>query len=168
MGQLKPILAATVVAGAIAAGLTMASGGPPPESPPPAEPDTVVAHGSGRSRVAEPPRRTDRSVERAVRRARRSAIPRAVANARIEAKELAAAAGLSLGDPVSISRDAGPIGWYEEDSGRFGPGRWCGPIVTWRTVRRDDGTTARTRRTHRGCHKPSSTSVRVTLTFAAR
>jgi hypothetical protein len=39
--------------------------------------------------------------------------------------------------------------------------------VTWKTVKRNDGTTARLRRSHHGCHKPAASSVRVTLTLAA-
>jgi hypothetical protein len=39
-----------------------------------------------------------------------------------EAADLAAAAGLRLGEPVAVSRDVGPVGWYEDDSAASGPG----------------------------------------------
>ncbi|HEV3002542.1 MAG TPA: hypothetical protein VGW75_17520 [Solirubrobacteraceae bacterium] len=166
MHRFRAVVAATAAAGAVAAALALASGGPPPTEPPAPDAGTVVAHGSGRGRVAEPPERTDRSVQRAVDDARRRAIPRAVAAARDEAVTLAAAAGLRLGDAAGVARDVSPLGWYDETTGRFGPGRWCGPIVTWRTVRGDDGRSRRVRRSHHGCHKPPSVSVRVTVTFA--
>lgn len=156
---MRSLVAATVVAGAIATGVAISSGGPPPAEPPAPAANTVVARGVGQMRVTEPARRTNRSVERSVRAARRDAIPRAVAAARREARHLAAAAGLSLGEPVAISRDVSPIGWGEQDAGHFGPGRWCGPITTWRGGER---------RTHHGCRKPPRVSVRVTVTLAAR
>jgi hypothetical protein len=167
MRSLRTIGIATLAAASTAAGMAAASGGPPPAEPPAPAPDTVVARGSAESRVAEPARRTNRTVERSVREARGRAIPRAFAAARAEAAQLAAAAGLRLGDAVGIARDVGPAGWYDADSGRFGPGRWCGPLVTWRAVRRADGSVRRVRRSRRGCVKPATASVRVTVTFAA-
>ena len=158
MSNVKPVAAATLTAAAVAAGIALASGGPPPPAPPAPAPGTLVAHGVGDARVAEPGKRTNRSVERNVRAARAKAIPRAAATARAEAARLADAAGLDLGEAVAIARDVSPVGWYEEDTGRYGVGRWCGPITTYRRGRR---------RTHRGCQKPARISVRVTLTFAA-
>ena len=167
MSSRRTILLSAVAAGATAAGIAVASGGPPPATPPDPAPQTVVAHGFGQKRVAEPDERTNRSVELAVRAAREDAIPRAVAHAREEAEALAAATGLRLGEPAGVGRDGGPPGWWESDTGRFGPGRWCGPIFRWRTVRGSGGETRRVRRSHHGCHKPPTVSVRVTVTFAA-
>ena len=154
----RQIVAATLTAAGVAAGLALASGGPPPREAPAPAPGTVVAHGTGHARVGEPARRTNRSVERKVRAATGRAIPRAAATARAEAARLAAAAGLRPGKPVGIARDVSPVGYYDEASGRFGPGRWCGPITTWRSGER---------RTHHGCQKPKRVAVRVTLTVAA-
>lgn len=167
MGTLRTIGLVAAVAGVTAAGLAIGSGRPPQEDPSAPAPDTVVAHGSAQSAVAEPAKRTNMSVEREVRAARARAIPRAVALARTEAATLAEAAGLPLGDPVGIARDAAPAGWYDQESGRFGPGRWCGPISTSRIVERGDGRTERVRESHHGCHKPTRVSVQVTVTFAA-
>ncbi|HEX8207363.1 MAG TPA: hypothetical protein VF587_14975 [Solirubrobacteraceae bacterium] len=158
MRGLTTLVAATVAAGTIATGIAVSGGGPPPTDPPAPDPHTVVAHGVGTVRVAEPAKRTNASVERAVRAARRDAIPRAVERARDEARTLAEAAGLKVSEPVGVARDVSPVGWFDEDTGRFGVGRWCGPITTYRRGHR---------RVHHGCHKPPRVTVRVTLTLAA-
>lgn len=150
---LFPIGAAAAAAAVIAGG----SGPPPPPSPdPPAY--TVVAHGRGSAGVRRPARLTNRSIERAVQVARARALPRAVAAARREAAALAAAAGLAAGRPIAIARDTAPWGWGEPDSGRFGPGRWCGRIYRGRDARP---------RFRYGCQSPPSVSTSVTLTLAA-
>jgi hypothetical protein len=153
------LLIALLTAGALAA-IALAGGGPPPV--PGAAPgvETVVAHGTGRLKIHTPAKRTDATIERAIRTARRAAFPRAVANARGEAAAMARAAGLRLAGPLGVSRDTSPYGYWDPDSGRFGPGRWCGRIVT-RT--RDGG-----RRSHRACPIPRDQSVRLTVTFAVR
>jgi hypothetical protein len=142
--------------------------GPPPTEPPAPDLQTVVAHGAGQARVQVPAHRSNRTIERAVQRARRAAFPRAVAKARAEAVALAAAAGLKVGGPIGIARDVAPLGYWEPDAGRFGPGRWCGRMVSWRRVRGSDGTLRRERRSHHGCPVPRQQSARVTVTFAAR
>jgi hypothetical protein len=91
-----------------------------------------------------------------------------VKSARREAGAVAAAAGLALAGPLGAARDASPAGYYDPDSGRFGPGRWCGPIFTSRTVVGSDGVRRRVRRSHHGCPTPRGLFVRVTVTFAAR
>jgi hypothetical protein len=86
-----------------------------------------------------------------------------------EAAALAAAAGLRAGDVVGIRRDSSPLGYWDEDAGRFGPGVWCGRIYTGRrVVRRADGTTKRVSSFRHGCPVPKTASIRVTLTFAAQ
>jgi len=159
-------LGALAAAGAFAT-IAFAGGGSPPADPPAPELRTVVTHGSASARVRTPARRTNATIERAVRRARRDALPKAVEAARAEADGLARAAGMALAGPIGVSRDAAPYGYWEPDTGRFGPGRWCGPIATRRTVRGDDGTLRRVRRSHRACPVPREQSVRVTMTFAA-
>jgi len=157
--------AAAVIA---AAGIALASGGPPPVQPADPAVDTVVSTGSAQARVAKPARRTNASVEHAVRAARARALPNAVAAARTEAAALAAASGLRAGAIVGIRRDSPPMGYWDQDSGRFGPGVWCGRVFDGRrVVRRPDGTTKRVSTFHHGCPVPKTATIRVTLTFAA-
>jgi hypothetical protein len=153
------LLIALLTAGALAA-IALAGGGPPPA--PDAAPgvDTVVAHGTARLKVHAPAKRTDATIERAMREARHAAFPGAVRVARGDAAAMARAAGLRLAGPLGVSRDASPVGFWDADSGRFGPGRWCGRIVT-RT--RGGG-----RRSHRACPIPRGQTVRLTVTFAVR
>ena len=153
------LVIALLTAGALAA-IALAGGGPPPA--PDAAPgvDTVVARGTARLEVHAPAKRSDGTIERAMREARRAAFPRAVRAAREDAAAMARAAGLRLAGPLGVSRDTSPVGFWDADSGRFGPGRWCGRIVT-RT--RDGG-----RRSHHACPIPRGQTVRLTVTFAVR
>jgi hypothetical protein len=171
MNRIHVTLTAAAAAVVAAAGIALASGGPPPV--PPADPavDTVVSTATAQSRVVAPApdRRSNATIERAVRTARMRALPRAVAAARTEAAALAAATGLNAGAVVGIRRDSSPLGYWDQDSGRFGPGVWCGRVYGGRRlVRRPDGTTRRVSRFHHGCPVPKTASIRVTLTFAAR
>ena len=170
MGLSRTIVAATAVAVAGMAGVVLASGGPPPADPvtdPPAF--TVVATGTASRAVLRPARQTDVTVDRAVRAARLRAFPAAVASARAEASALGNVSGLRLERVVAARRDVGPLGYFGQDDGRFGPGVWCGRIYAGRrTVTRPDGSTRRVVRYRRGCQVPRDASVRVTLTFAAR
>jgi hypothetical protein len=168
---MRTLTAATL--GALAAGaafavLAPASGGPPPTEPPAPELRTVVARGTALALVRAPARRSNRTIERAAQRARRAAFPKAVAKARAEAEALARAAGLELGGPIGVARDAAPLGYWEPDTGRFGPGRWCGTIRTRRTVRAADGTEERVTVSRHRCQVPRVQSARLTVTFATR
>ena len=156
-----------VVAGVVAA-VAFAGGGPPPQADSAPGVETVVTHGTAALRVVMPAKRTNATIERAVRAARRDALPRAVKGARRDAEALAAAAGLRLAGPLGASRDTSPYGYYDPDSGRYGTGRWCGPIFTSRTVIGSDGVRRRVRRSHHGCPTPRGLTVRVTVTFATR
>jgi hypothetical protein len=168
MNRLHLTLTAATAAVAATAGIAIASGGPPPVQPADPAVDTVVTTAPGQARVVAPRHRTDATIERAVRAARARALPGAVAAARGEAAQLAAAAGLHAGDIVGIRRDSAPLGYWDQDSGRFGPGVWCGRIYTGRrVVRRADGTSKRVSSFRHGCPVPKTASVRVTLTFAA-
>lgn len=157
--------AAAVIA---AAGLALASGGPPPVQPADPAAHTVVTTASGEAKVVAPARRSDATIDRAVRVARIRAMPAAIAVARDEADALAKAAGLRTGRIVGIRRDSSPIGYWDQDAGRFGPNKWCGRIYSGRrTVRRPDGTTKRVSRSRHGCPVPKTATVRVTVTYAA-
>ena len=82
-------------------------------------------------------------------------MPDAVAVARREATALAAATRLRPGAIVAVRRDVAPLGYWSQDDGHFGPGKWCGRIyVGRRTVRRADGTTRRVARYRDGCKVP--------------
>jgi hypothetical protein len=151
------LLGALAAAGVLAV-VTLASGGPPPEPDAPPAVRTVVARGAGTAKVARPARLNNRTIERAARRARAVAVPKAVAAARKEAKRLAAAAGLRLSGPIGIARDAAPFGYFDYQSGRFGPGDWCGRSVS----RRRDGTRVARHR----CFPPRDQQIGVTMTFA--
>jgi hypothetical protein len=157
--------AAAVIA---AAGIALASGGPPPVQPADPAVNTVVSSASAQAKVVAPARTSDATIERAMRAARTRAMPEAVAAARAEAAALASAAGLRAGAIVGIRRDSSPLGYWDQDSGRFGPGVWCGRIYGGaKLVRRADGTTRRVTRFHHGCPVPKTASLRVTLTLAA-
>jgi hypothetical protein len=156
-------LGAAVSAATLVAAGALAGGGPPPTDPPAPDVRTVVTHGTAAVEVIAPAHRSNRTIERAVRRARSAAMPRALTAARAEARSIAAPAGMRLAGPIGVSRDASPFGYYDEDSGRFGPGRWCGRIVT---SHYRDG--RRITRSHHGCPIPRYMTVRLTVTFAAR
>lgn len=151
--------AALVIAGAVA-GVALAGGGAPPPTAPDPAPRTVVAHGDGIAEVVRPRVHADGTIQRAVGAARQAAIPKAVEAARAEAQVLARSAGLKLGEPIAAGRAVAPPGYWEPDQGHFGPGRWCGRIVT----RRRDGV----RRSRHGCKIPREQTTRVTVTFAVR
>lgn len=156
--------AAAVIA---AAGIALASGGPPPVQPADRASDTIVASASSQAKVVAPARKSNATIEGAMRAARQRALPEAVAAARAEAGALARAAGLRAGAIVGIRRDSSPLGYWDQETGRFGPGVWCGRIYQGRRlVRRADGT-RRVSRFRRGCPVPRIASVRVTLTLAA-
>jgi hypothetical protein len=152
------LLIALLTAGVLAA-IAIAGGGPPPDPDSAPGVETVVSRGTARLKVHTPATRTDATIERAMRRARRAAFPRAVSAARADAVAMARAAGLRLAGPLGVSRDTSPYGFWDADSGRFGPGRWCGRIV----VRSRGG-----RRSHRACPIPRGQTVRLTVTYAVR
>lgn len=165
-----PIIAAGVAAAAVA-GVALASGGPPPEAPQPDPPaHTVVATGSAKRHVVAGKPRSNTSVARALEVTRRRALPAALAAARKDAGAVGAVAGLVPGTVVGIRRDVPPLGGYwDEEAGTLGPGKWCGRIYAGRRlVRRADGTTRRVARYRRGCQVPKLATARVTVTFAAQ
>lgn len=127
-----------------------------------------MATAAWQAKVVAPARRTDRTIERAMRVARIRAMPAAIAVARDDADVLAEAAGLRAGRVLGICRDSSPLGYWDQDAGRFGPGNWCGRIYTGRrVVRQAYGTTRRVSRFRDGCHVPKTATIRVTVTYAA-
>ena len=169
MNRTHVTLTAAAAAVIAATGVALASGGPPPVQPADPAVDTVVSTATAQSRVLAPARKSNATIERAVRAARTRALPRAVAAARTEADALATAAGLRAGEIVGIRRDSSPLGYWDQDAGRFGPGIWCGRLYGGRRlVRQADGTTKRVSRFRHGCPVPKNASIRITLTFAAK
>ena len=162
-------LTAAAIAVIAATGLALASGGPPPVQPADPAVDTVVSSGTGQARVVAPGARSP------TRRSSAPCAPRGPGRCRARSRPpaprptaLAAAAGLRTGAIAGIRRDTPPIGYWDQDAGRFGPGIWCGRVFGGRReVRQADGTTKRVSRFHHGCPFPKTASIRVTLTFAA-
>jgi hypothetical protein len=162
------LFGAVATAATLAAAGALAGGGPPPGESYSPELRTIVAPGAARLKVVVPKHRSNKTIERAIRAARSAAFPKAVKTARREASALATAAGLRLAGPLGAARDSSPYGYYDPDSGRFGPGRWCGRIVTSRLVTGSDGVRRRVRRSHQACPVPRDLVARITVTFAVR
>lgn len=128
---------------------------------------TVQAVGTGSVKPTPENRKSQDSIAAAVAVAREKAMPKALADARVRAQQLASAAGLTLGALVTVSDEPGtwPFTPWGQD-GTFGPGKYCGTVrsVKYRTVngkRRRIGW-----RTRRACRVPNQVTRAVRLTFA--
>ncbi len=138
---------------------------------------TVTATGTARAPVTPANRMDDASIRAAVSAARRQAIPLAIADARSEAGDYAAAAGLTLGGIQSVS-DAG-VGTgppFDFPQGpvpfpiSFGPGgiaSYCG--LSHQPIFRQVGRRRQLVRVvpHKACYVPASATVSLTVTYAA-
>ena len=137
----------------------------------PAPDRTVSAQGAASVTVVKPGDRTHEApIRAAVEAAEAKALPRAIADARSRAAELARLAGLTLGPIVAISdAPASPYGPFIGFYSRFGPDRFCGTVHT--TVFRTDKATGRRRRvgtrSRHLCQIPPTVVATVTVTFAA-
>jgi hypothetical protein len=97
-------------------------------------------------------------------------MPRAFADAREQAGELAAGAGVTLGALVTVSNVQsggafcfGPYG----SSGTFGPDTYCGNVRTRSvTIGKDGKRHYGKYRTHRTCRFPSTVTRAVQLSYA--
>jgi Protein of unknown function (DUF541) len=130
---------------------------------------TVAATGVASVKVNAPSDRTHEApIRAAVEAAEAKALPRALADARAKAADLAKLSGLTLGGIESIS-DAtaspyGPFGFY----GTFGPDRFCGTLRTSVFKRGKDGKRHRVgSRTRHTCRVPPTVTSTLTVTFAA-
>jgi Protein of unknown function (DUF541) len=135
----------------------------------PAPGRTIEATGVASVKVVAPKDRTHEGpIRAAVEAAEEKALPRALADARSHAAELAKLSGLTLGGVESIS-DAptspyGPFGFY----GTFGPDRFCGTLRTSVFKKGKDGKRHRVgTRTRHTCRVPSTVTSTLTVTFAA-
>jgi len=130
---------------------------------------TIEATGVASVKVKAPSDRTHEApIRAAVEAAEEKALPRAVAEARSKAADLARLSGLTLGAIVSVSDAAqspyGPFGYY----GTFGPDRFCGTIRTAVFRRGKDGKRHRVgTRTRHTCRVPPTVTSTVSVTFAA-
>jgi uncharacterized protein DUF541 len=129
---------------------------------------TVEATGVASVKVKAPSDRTHEApIRAAVEAAEEKALPRAVAEARSKAADLAKLSGLTLGAIVSIS-DTGPSPYGPFFYGTFGPDRFCGTIRTPVYKRGKDGKRHRVgTRTRHTCRVPPTVTSTVSVTFAA-
>jgi hypothetical protein len=158
MSRVAPTLSAVLV------GLTLAAA--PAAAQQPAT--TLTANGIAQVKPDPQNRRSETSIRKAVTAATAEALPKAVANARAHAAELATAAGVTLGPLVNISDgQSNGFPFIYGQSGTFGDGRFCGQVRNSRTVVRN-GVRRRVagKGTHRVCRVPSQVYAAVSLTFS--
>jgi hypothetical protein len=129
---------------------------------------TVAATGVASVKVKAPSDRTHEApIRAAVEAAEEKALPRALADARGKAAELAKLSGLTLGGIESIS-DAAASPYGPFFYGSFGPDRFCGTIRTSVFKRGKDGKRHRVgSRTRHTCRVPATVTSTLTVTFAA-
>jgi Protein of unknown function (DUF541) len=129
---------------------------------------TIEATGVASVKVKAPSDRTHEApIRAAVEAAEEKALPRAVAEARSKATDLAKLSGMTLGAIVSIS-DSGASAYGPFFYGTFGPDRFCGTIRTPIFKRGKDGKRHRVgTRTRHTCRVPPTVTSTVTVTFAA-
>ena len=140
----------------------------------PATGKSVTATGAATVSVKPDDRTSNASIKAAVEAAEKAAQPKAIADAREEATNLAAAAGLTLGGIASVS-NGGASPYYGPfiavpygTAGTFGPGKYCGQIRTSHLKHLANGKTKRVLgKKHRVCRVPPSITSAVTVTFAA-
>jgi hypothetical protein len=134
----------------------------------PAPDRTVGATGVASVKVKAPSDRTHEApIRAAVEAAEKKALPRAVAEARSKAVDLARLSGLTLGAVISVSDTSSSV-YGPFFYGTFGPGRFCGTIRTSVFRRGEDGKRHRVgTRTRHTCRVPPTVTSTVTVTFAA-
>jgi uncharacterized protein YggE len=137
----------------------------------PAPERTVAAQGAASVKVVAPKDRAHEGpIRAAVEAAEAKALPRAIADARSKAAELARLSGLTLGPIVAISDGpSSPYGPFSGFYGTFGPDRFCGTVRST-VFRTDKQTGKRVRvgtRTRHTCRVPPTVTSTVTVTFAA-
>ena len=134
-----------------------------------AQKPTITATGQGEVKPEPKNRKIDVSIRKAVEVAHTAALPLAIADARANAAELAAVAGLTLGPLVSIA-DAPQPGYpfvFTQQNGTFGNGHYCGKVRNFKTVVRN-GVRRRVlaKGSHTACRVPPEVYANVSLTFS--
>jgi len=92
---------------------------------------SVTATGTGQVRVLPTDRHNNASIAAAYQAARRASIVRALSDAHQYALDYARHAGLTLGQPLSVSDQQPGGGFYGPGPGffgPFGPGQFCGTV----------------------------------------
>ena len=165
----RPALA--LAASTLTIGLLSASSAPAQQAGPQPQPQTVTAVGTGEVRPQPSDRNDNDAIGRSVAAARRAVVPVAVSSARARAVQIGLATGLRVGGILSVSEaPSNPFfGPFDPSSGTFGPGRFCGQVPRFRTVRAPSGRVVRRRRigSRRMCRVPSRVFVSLTVTYAA-
>ena len=134
---------------------------------------SVTAVATASIEVPKETAKNNAAIAAAVLAARQKAGPAAVVNVKAEAQRLATAAGLTLGELVTVAElqpsPFGPFGAYGEE-GTFGPGRFCGTIRTpiYHTTKAGRRVFTRKFRKHFGCRIPSRVQMTISATFAAQ
>lgn len=131
---------------------------------------TITALGTGQAKVKPADRHSNASIKQAVDDAYKRSVPRALADAREDGEQIAAASGLVLGGVLYVSENVTGPGYYygPANIGRFGPDQYC--AVIRRTIHRRDSSgrlhvVKRTRR--RVCHVPPVAVSTFAVTFEA-
>ena len=160
-----PRLGATLAAGALLGAALPA----PASAQLPVAQRTIVAVGSGSAKPTPADRNSNDSIRPAIEAAEDQALPAAIAQAREYAQKLAAGAGVSLGELLTVSNaSSNPyFGGFGFGLAPFGPDRFCGNRRQT-VIRRDASGRRRAvgHRTRRVCVVPSQIVQQVTLTFA--
>jgi uncharacterized protein YggE len=138
---------------------------------------TITATGTSQVKVKPKNRHSNASIAAAEAAAHKAGVPLAIADAKTEAKEYAAAAGLTLGPLVSISdvvSNNGPFYVGAAQQGPFGPGKYCGVLrvpVFKKSPAKVPGKgvtlkVVRTKKEHR-CEVPSPVTTTLAVTYSA-
>jgi hypothetical protein len=131
---------------------------------------TITALGSGQAKIKPADRHSNASIAKAVDEAYARAVPRAIADARADGQQLAAAANLVLGAIRSVDENVSSIGYYygPPSPGPFGPDTYCQTIR--RVIHRRDRSgrlhVIRTKR-RKVCHVPPFATATLAVTFEA-
>jgi hypothetical protein len=129
---------------------------------------TITAIGTGQAKVKPQNRHRNAAIVKAVEAAYHRSVPRAIADARDDARGIAKAAGLTLG-PIQSVDETLSDGYYGGvgNFAPFGPNRYCGKQT--RVVHRRDsqGRLHRVRRTQKRCIVPDFATSTLAVTFAA-
>lgn len=121
--------------------------------------------------VPKPANRQDEAaIAKAVKAAEAAALPRAVADAREHARQLARAARLKLGDLVTINNSPAGYPSFYPTFGPYGPGRFCNRQPRRRIVVDPSGRrrSVPLKGTRVVCRVPPRVSASVSLTFEVK
>jgi hypothetical protein len=167
MGGMRTLLIALVTGAILAAGAMALASGPPPVDrgyPPPG----VTAIGFATSPVKASNSDSEGKIRRAVAAANTRARPRAFADARTKAGEMAAAAGMRVGAVWSVGVDPNlPYYGGGVAQGTFGGNDYCGIVRRFAGYRTTpSGRRVRRYVQRRGCRAPRDVTVYLTVTFA--